>query len=295
MTTTTAAIRRPTDVSAWAARLAAGPVEGWITLASVTAMVVALAWSIDDAAWIRSNGAYTDFLAPIGLAGIAAGLLGAKVGWGRWRTHLVGAVIAALVVPIVAGGVMLGPAAPAWTDPTAISARFQAAADVAYRVYVDLFVDGRPFTSQYLHFLVIFGGLVWGTGQFVAYTVFGHRKPLDAVVVTGLALLANMLRNREAPLKIQFMLLRQLRQIWRAKELLGASVPRQEIAAAVGIAPFFLDDVLIPAGRMSTAALERSFKYLYQADRNLKSSRIDPEIQMMRLVRRLTAEAAQRR
>jgi DNA polymerase-3 subunit delta len=111
----------------------------------------------------------------------------------------------------------------------------------------------------------------------------------------ALRLLANMLRNREAPLKIQFMLLRQLRQIWRAKELLGASVPRQEIATAVGIAPFFLDDVLIPAGRMSTAALERSFKYLYQADRNLKSSRIDPEIQMMRLVRRLTAEAAQRR
>jgi DNA polymerase-3 subunit delta len=111
----------------------------------------------------------------------------------------------------------------------------------------------------------------------------------------GLRLLANMLRNREAPLKIQFMLLRQLRQIWRAKELLGASVPRQEIAAAVGIAPFFLDDVLVPAARMSTAALERSFKYLYQADRSLKSSRIDPEVQMMRLVRRLATEAGQRR
>jgi DNA polymerase-3 subunit delta len=114
-------------------------------------------------------------------------------------------------------------------------------------------------------------------------------------VATALRLLANLLRNREAPLKIQFMLLRQLRQIWRAKELLAASVPKAEIAGAIGIAPFFLDDVLIPAGRMSGAALERSFTYLYQADRSLKSSRVDPEVQMMRLVRRLAEEAGQRR
>jgi hypothetical protein len=51
-----------------------------------------------------------------------------------------------------------------------------------------------------------------------------------------------------------------------------------EIAAKVGIAPFFLDDILIPAGRMSAVALKRSFMHLYQADRSLKSSRIDPEV-----------------
>jgi DNA polymerase-3 subunit delta len=107
----------------------------------------------------------------------------------------------------------------------------------------------------------------------------------------ALGLVANMLKNREPALKIQFMLLRQLRQIWRAKELSAASVPRGEIAARVGIAPFFLDDILIPAGRMSTLALKRSFMHLYQADRSLKSSRVDPDVQMLRLVRQL-AEAA---
>lgn len=111
----------------------------------------------------------------------------------------------------------------------------------------------------------------------------------------SLRLLSNMLRNREPALKIQFMLVRQLRQIWRAKELAAASVPRNDIAAAVGIAPFFLDDVLIPAARMSTVALKRSFMHLYQADRSLKSSRIDPEVQMMRLVRKLAEDAAPRR
>ena len=110
-------------------------------------------------------------------------------------------------------------------------------------------------------------------------------------VTLALRLVANLLRNREPALKIQFMLLRQLRQIWRAKELVTAQVSRPEIASAIGIAPFFLDDILIPAGRMSTAALRRSFLHLYQADRSLKSSRIDPDVQVMRLVRQL-AEAA---
>jgi DNA polymerase-3 subunit delta len=111
----------------------------------------------------------------------------------------------------------------------------------------------------------------------------------------ALDLVSNMLRNREPALKIQFMLLRQLRQIWRAKELSAASVPRGEIAAKVGIAPFFLDDILIPAGRMSAVALKRSFMHLYQADRSLKSSRVDPDVQMLRLVRQLAEESSPRR
>ena len=120
---------------------------------------------------------------------------------------------------------------------------------------------------------------------------------LTRAIATGevehaLRLVANMLKNREPALRIQFMLLRQLRQIWRAKELAAARVPRGEIASAIGIAPFFLDDILIPAGRMSTASLQRSFMHLYKADRSLKSSRVDPDVQMMRLVRQLTEEAS---
>jgi transglutaminase-like putative cysteine protease len=34
--------------------------------------------------------------------------------------------------------------------------------------------------------------VAWATGQFAAYAVFGHRRALDAVIVTGLAILANM-------------------------------------------------------------------------------------------------------
>ena len=85
-------------------------------------------------------------------------------------------------------------------------------------------------------------------------------------VPRALALCANMLRNREPPLRIQFMLARQVRQIWRAKELAAAGASRGDIASAVGINPYFLDDVLMPAKRMSRAALERALERLYQAD-----------------------------
>ncbi len=110
----------------------------------------------------------------------------------------------------------------------------------------------------------------------------------------ALLLLSNLLRNREPPLRIQFMLLRQLRQIWRAKELDRAGAPRPEIAARVGLSPHFLDDVLVPARRMSEGALARSFELLYQADRTLKSSRVDADLQVARLVRGLSQLAAAR-
>jgi DNA polymerase-3 subunit delta len=122
--------------------------------------------------------------------------------------------------------------------------------------------------------------------------VFELTKAIgDGNVNHALSLLGNMLANREPPLRIQFMLVRQIRQIWRAKELVAAGTPRMEIAGAVGIAPFFLDDVLIPARRMSEAALERSFRRLYQSDRSLKSSRIDPELYITRLIRQLAEDA----
>jgi DNA polymerase-3 subunit delta len=125
--------------------------------------------------------------------------------------------------------------------------------------------------------------------------VFELTKAIgEGNVTRALTLLANMLANREPPLRIQFMLVRQLRQIWRAKELAAAGTPRMEIAGAVGIAPFFLDDVLAPARRMSEVALERSFRRLYQSDKSLKGSKIEPELSITRLIRQLAEDASAR-
>jgi DNA polymerase-3 subunit delta len=123
--------------------------------------------------------------------------------------------------------------------------------------------------------------------------IFELTKAIGAGNATrALALLTNMLRNREPALRIQFMLARHLRQVWRAKELAAAGAGRNEIAAGVGINPYFLDDVLVPARRMSRAALERAFERLYTADVDLKSSKLDPEVALSRLVQRLAESSA---
>ena len=123
-------------------------------------------------------------------------------------------------------------------------------------------------------------------------SVFELTKAIgDGDIRRALGILANMFRNREPALRIQFMLARQLRQIWRAKELMAAGMPRDQIAGAVGVPPFFVDDILAPARRMSNRALANGFERLYRADRALKSSRIDGELLLSRLVQQLTDEA----
>jgi len=125
--------------------------------------------------------------------------------------------------------------------------------------------------------------------------VFELTKAIGAGNVgRALALLTNMLRNREPALRIKFMLARHLRQVWRAKELFASGAGRNEIAAGVGINPFFLDDVLVPARRMSRVSLERAFERLYVADVELKSSKLDPEIALSRLVQTLAESSAER-
>lgn len=110
----------------------------------------------------------------------------------------------------------------------------------------------------------------------------------------ALCLVGQLLRDREPPLLIQGALLRQLRQIWRAKELLAAGAPRTELPAAIGVPPFALDEILAPAKRVAVTALKRSFDQLYQADKLLKSSRVDANVIVTRLVRDLANEMTRR-
>ncbi|HSO29724.1 MAG TPA: transglutaminase domain-containing protein [Candidatus Sulfomarinibacteraceae bacterium] len=198
-TTATAGTFEP-DVSRLR-RILAGPAEGWLTLVGVLLMVVALAWSIDDAQWIRGVDRLTDFLAPVGLGGVAVGFVGPKLGWGRWTTHLLGVAFAAMVLPIVGGGIVLGDEVAGW-GPAALAARYRASAEILTRVWIDLAIEGRPLTSEYGHYFIGFGALVWATGQHAAYAVFGHRRALDGVIVAGLVLLANMALTQNDQLRL---------------------------------------------------------------------------------------------
>jgi hypothetical protein len=169
------------------------PAEGWLTLLATAVMVMVLGGSLQDAAWTPdSNNPDINFLPWVGLFGVAWGVMGAKVGWGRWRTHILGALIAGLVLPLIVGGIALGPQAHVGWDPYSLARRLVAALDVARGVWTDLVIIGKSTTTQWTHYHLVFGAVVWGAGILAGYTVFGHRRPLDAVVVVGLAIVANM-------------------------------------------------------------------------------------------------------
>jgi hypothetical protein len=159
--------------------------DGWFTVALVTLICVTLAWSLDDALLVLGRDELTDFLPWMALGGVAVGFIGPLVGWGRWTTHLVGAALAALITPIVVGTVLL----PAGGSPAEL---FQATTDSVVLAWSDLIVAGGLSTSAFGHHLLVLGLITWGTAQFASYAAFGHRRPINAVVVVGLLLLANM-------------------------------------------------------------------------------------------------------
>lgn len=161
------------------------PSGGWFALGLVALICLALALSLDDAVLVLGDGKVTDFLVWAALAGVLAGVAGPTVGWGRWTTHLIGAAFAALITPLLVGSVLLkGVGQP--------HAFFQATTNSAVTAFVDLVVDRALSTFQYGHHLLVLGLIVWGSAQFASYATFGHRRPLNAVVVIGLLLLGNM-------------------------------------------------------------------------------------------------------
>jgi transglutaminase-like putative cysteine protease len=166
------------------------PVEGWLSLFATAVMLLAFAGSLIDAGWTPAVAGDTTFLLWASLAGLAFGVLGAKIGWGRWRTHLVGALFGGILLPLVVGGTVLGEQV-GW-DPRGLAERLTTTLAVVQKVWLDLVVQNETFTTEFGHYHLIFGVLVWGAGMLAGYTVFGHRRPLDAVVVVGLAILANM-------------------------------------------------------------------------------------------------------
>jgi transglutaminase-like putative cysteine protease len=166
-------------------RLPIAPAEGWVTLLLVLVMCVVLALAVDDARWVLGREEYLDMLVLTALGGVLAGFIGPKVGWGRWLTYLVGAIFAALIVPILTGLVTHPGGAP-------IHDLFDATAYSVVQAWIDLTVRNLAATPQFLHYVFTLGLVVWATSMFASYAVFGHHRPLNAVIIIGVVLLANM-------------------------------------------------------------------------------------------------------
>jgi transglutaminase-like putative cysteine protease len=160
-------------------------VEGWFTLGLIVLVCATLAWSLDDALLVLGRDQLTDFLFWAAIGGVVAGFVGPAVGWGRWTTQLIGAISAALLVPLLVGWSMVPDGAP----PAQL---FQATTDAVVGAWSDLVLAGEFSTPEYGHHLLVLGLIVWGSSQFASYAAFGHRRPMHAVIIIGLLLIGNM-------------------------------------------------------------------------------------------------------
>jgi transglutaminase-like putative cysteine protease len=162
------------------------PGEGWLTYVLVTVMAVTVAWSIDDAAWVLGNPDYGDFYQQAAILGVLVGFIGAKARWPRWASHLFGAAVAAIVLPVFVGQVLLPEGSGSLYDA------YRATSGAVINAWVDLAILNRQVTPEIGHFILAISIIVWSVAQFASYAVFGHRRPLDAVIVVGIVLLGNM-------------------------------------------------------------------------------------------------------
>ncbi len=165
-------------------RMFRSPPQGWLSLLLVATLAVTVAWSLDDAALVLGQRDWTDFLAWMALGGVAIGFIGARVGWNRPLAHLIGAVFAALIVPILVGRVMV--------EHGSLASAYQATADSVVNAVIDFAVRGLPVTREYGHYLLALGLLCWANGMFAASAVFRQSRPIGPIIVLGAVLVANM-------------------------------------------------------------------------------------------------------
>jgi hypothetical protein len=148
---------------------------------------------------VLSEKTWGDFFASAAILSTLLGFIGAKARWPRWLSHLISAGAAAIVVPLMVGMVLL----PEGGSPGAL---YRATAEAMVKAWIDLGVLGGSTTIQTGHHLLAIGLIVWSVGQFAGYAVFGHRRPLDAVIVVGLVLLGNiaLTANDQLPFLVIF-------------------------------------------------------------------------------------------
>lgn len=129
---------------------------------------------------------------------------------------------------------------------------------------------------------------VVGTSK--VYNVFELQKAVGAKnLELTIEIADRMLAAGEPEGLILTMLSRYFNVLWRLMEMRTRTKDNNEMARALSISSFFINEYLAALGRYPLAALRNAFEALLQADIVLKSSRIDPalvlQLMLMAIVR----------
>jgi transglutaminase-like putative cysteine protease len=159
------------------------PREGWTALALLIVMVLSLAWSVGGAAWLRSaDGPLLDFLVPVGVFAVVCGALLGVTGLSVVYTLPIGALIGGAIVLWTIGGEY-------FTGLDQLGRLFALRDELVSWTIVAL-RTGYPLELS--PWAIGLGLLMWTTAFIAGYTVYRHHRVLDAILVIGALLIANM-------------------------------------------------------------------------------------------------------
>ena len=163
------------------------PHEGWVALLALLALMLSVAFAVDDAGWAGqmrgSRVSQTHFLPLAVTLSVLVGFVLAKSRLGRLANHLLGAAIGAAFLLVAVSSVI--------SSSPSLEGRLYALNGSLGRFYHDAIELGIR-SSETSVFLLMIGTLLWAAGQFAAFAVFRYRRTLPALIVPGAILLANM-------------------------------------------------------------------------------------------------------
>ncbi|HET7141903.1 MAG TPA: DUF3488 and transglutaminase-like domain-containing protein [Candidatus Limnocylindria bacterium] len=154
------------------------PREGWLSAVLLLVMALCVVWSVQAAHWLPQ----AEFLTPIAFYAVAAGLL---LGVSRLSVTAVlpiSATIGALLVLWIVGGEYF----PRLAD----GARLAALRSDAINWILILVAQG--YAPQLSPYAVGMGLVLWLTAFMATYALYRHHRVLDAILLLGAALIANL-------------------------------------------------------------------------------------------------------
>jgi transglutaminase-like putative cysteine protease len=154
------------------------PREGWLTLGLLIVMVLCLGWSVIGAGWL----AQLDFLLPVAVFGVVGGAILGVLSLSVVYTLPIGAFIGGAIVLWTIGGEY-------FTRLGQVERLFALRNELASWILVVL-RTGYPL--EFSPVALGFGVLMWTTAFIAGYTVYRHHRVLDAILLIGALLIANM-------------------------------------------------------------------------------------------------------
>ncbi|MGA9408284.1 MAG: DNA polymerase III subunit delta [Bacteroidota bacterium] len=125
------------------------------------------------------------------------------------------------------------------------------------------------------------------------FTVFELTKMVgEKNISKSIEIVERMIDSGESPQLIIVMLTRHFIIMAKLRELQAAAKSDFELAGAVRVSPFFIKEYLFQLRRYSPGAVENAFLALARADRELKSSAVDPKLVMDVLLCEIMGQAA---